>query len=238
MDIQELMEFGCTDNLAQVMLNIKNTSGIGVCLKYVEKISKDVKKYINTLKPYLLQNPKATMIIINELIDKSIKEDKVRYEANIKCDKCNKGDCCYINVDITFPEAQLISQWIGTISSLPLFLGEEAWKRLNIQADLLEKLPTSLSTADEFIKLPLEHRKCIFLKNERCSIYEVRPVKCRSYFINKNGNCDKETPENITSMWCSIESEKIITALLTFNKSYHLSNVLKDIYNLNVAKYS
>jgi hypothetical protein len=73
--------------------------------------------------------------------------------------------CCYQNVDVTIPEAILVA----------LQLGDEA--------DL--RRAAILSAADEFRELDDDTRiatgkPCPLLVDKRCSVYNVRPITCRS----------------------------------------------------------
>jgi uncharacterized protein len=86
---------------------------------------------------------------------------------------CARGcsHCCYIAVKITRPEAELIGERVGIAPT----------DVRNSQS----RDPKSFSRATP----------CPFLKNEECSIYEVRPFECRVNF-----NFDRD------SYWCQVEN--------------------------------
>lgn len=92
---------------------------------------------------------------------------------------CLKGcaHCCYINVDITSDEAELI-----------LLYAEH--KKIEIDWD---KLELQASHEDDRRKLKYEDRACVFLnkENNECRIYDHRPMSCRKHFVqSKPDKCN------------------------------------------------
>lgn len=85
---------------------------------------------------------------------------------------CRKGcsACCYERVEVTVDEAELLAQTPGI-----------DWDAVKIRAS---KEHEHLSRADQ---------KCVFLKNNECSVYADRPVNCRKYFVTNDPKfCDME----------------------------------------------
>jgi len=85
-------------------------------------------------------------------------------EADVQC-RAGCSFCCHQNVDVTIPEALLVA----------LQLGDEADPRR----------AAILAAADEFRDLDDDARiatgkPCPLLVDKRCSVYEVRPITCRS----------------------------------------------------------
>ena len=84
--------------------------------------------------------------------------------ADVQC-RAGCSFCCYQNVDVTIPEALIVA----------LQLGDEADPRR----------AAILAAADAFRGLDDETRiatgkPCPLLVDKRCSVYEVRPITCRS----------------------------------------------------------
>jgi Fe-S-cluster containining protein len=227
MNEKEIMDLKCTEGLAGIVMNMQQMYGDKECMLFLEKVNDYIKAFSKQTKPKILQKPIETIIEINELLDSRIEKEKI---VEVNCDKCKTADCCFINVDITLPEALLIMKYIYTKTTLPLFLGEEAWKRLNIQADFMDKLPVGENSAQEYNKIP-EHTKCAFLdNNNKCMIYSVRPLRCRAYFV-LNNKCNKAKFGDRVPRWCSVEGEIILSAMITFTEDYHMSNILIKLYN-------
>jgi len=89
---------------------------------------------------------------------------------------CKKGCsfCCYLHVDITSAEADLLARHVT---------GEHA-KQFMKQSD---------HNLDNWRELPYQDRKCAFLVNGECSVYEYRPVSCRKYLVvNDPKKCNTE----------------------------------------------
>ncbi|MFA6236327.1 MAG: YkgJ family cysteine cluster protein [Bacteriovorax sp.] len=83
--------------------------------------------------------------------------DKVmeKYSSEMKCSEgCSK--CCYTDISVFKVEAQRISDWFN----------EQTFEQ---RAELMNLWQTKN-----------EKGACAFLYNDRCSIYEARPVICRT----------------------------------------------------------
>lgn len=107
---------------------------------------------------------------------KRLKFLKHNYEHCIKTFKpyqnasCKKGcsNCCYQNVTIFESEAKFLSK---KYKEKLIAKREELTK----QKDIENKQP----------------RKCVFLENGECSIYEDRPFTCKKYFVKSDPkDCD------------------------------------------------
>lgn len=83
--------------------------------------------------------------------------DKIhsKYSTSMKCSEgCSK--CCFTDISVFEVETLRIKDWFGALS-------------LENQNEL-----------KELWKTPVEAQACTFLYNDRCSIYEARPVICRT----------------------------------------------------------
>jgi len=94
-------------------------------------------------------------------------------QADIKC-RAGCSFCCHQNVDVTIPEAMLVA----------LQLGDEADPRRT----------AILAAADAFRDLDDDARiatgkPCPLLVDHRCSVYNVRPINCRSFTSPDATNC-------------------------------------------------
>lgn len=81
--------------------------------------------------------------------------------------KCREGcsHCCHIPVHVTPAEAALL-----------VHTG-----RMAINSDRLRE-QAGMSDA-QFMALPIERRRCVFLSDNRCSVYEHRPMNCRKHMV-------------------------------------------------------
>jgi Fe-S-cluster containining protein len=94
-------------------------------------------------------------------------------DAKIQC-RSGCTFCCHQNVDVTIPEAILVA----------LRLGDEADPR---RAATLEAAEMFTGLDDE--ARIATGRPCPMLVSERCSVYEVRPLACRSFTSPDAANC-------------------------------------------------
>lgn len=90
--------------------------------------------------------------------------------------QCRSGCtfCCHQNVDVTIPEAILVA----------LRLAKEPAARAEAvleAADLFKDLDDEARIATG--------RPCPMLVDDRCSVYDIRPVACRSFTSPDAGNC-------------------------------------------------
>lgn len=108
--------------------------------------------------------------------------------GSIHCDK-GCSDCCSLVVNTTFPEAALVSD----------ALTEEQSSVLRTRADKLKKIADCSGSLKEWLA---EYRKqagpCPFLDTSgACSIYQQRPLSCRSLLSTKEPS------------WCSTDFSKL-----------------------------
>lgn len=83
--------------------------------------------------------------------------DKVqsKYSAQMKCaEGCSK--CCYTDISVFEVEAENIKEWFNSLD---------------------EQKKSELKT---LWQTPVESGACSFLYNDRCSVYEARPIICRT----------------------------------------------------------
>jgi Fe-S-cluster containining protein len=89
---------------------------------------------------------------------------------------CKRGcsACCHLSVDVSADEARVLRhRWDGKNKN-----------RLKKQA--------KVESTELFAKiLGWEDSACVFLKDNECSVYDVRPASCRTHFtIDESSQCD------------------------------------------------
>jgi Fe-S-cluster containining protein len=118
---------------------------------------------------------------------------------------CSKGcsACCYTRVEIKVLDAIAIAQ------SLALTLTAKECADLQIRCEQQAKYTAQMSRNEKFQK----QVACPFLKGDLCSIYDIRPLTCRSYFSTNREICDTGQPGHVRLDWgLSIAIEKLTTA--------------------------
>jgi len=114
---------------------------------------------------------------------------------------CRKGcaHCCHIQVMVTTAEAKTITQYCKQ-HDIPI-----DYSHLKKQRDFQEGTHGHS-----------EHSACVFLKNNECSIYPVRPFNCRNYFVVSDPKlCDvKANPRTQVLKWVDMNLQIFHSALL------------------------
>lgn len=142
------------------------------------------------------------------------KEDAVQSKSLEKIDQvyqncqqpisCMAGcaSCCHARVDVSKHEKRLI---LAHLKQTKRVLDQE---RLAIQAKALQE-----GTWDQ---LPFADRKCVFLdQDQRCSIYEFRPLLCRRYFVTSDKKyCENEDWSHIARV-TNPDSDAFLSAVFT-----------------------
>lgn len=109
---------------------------------------------------------------LHEALRQVIENNKKEETEGWKKLSCKKGcsHCCMQMVEVTTDEGRLILKYI---------------KENNIQYDQqkLERHAQMEHDPDKWWNLKNEEKECIFLKNNECQIYPVRPISCRKYFV-------------------------------------------------------
>lgn len=148
----------------------------------------------------------AMLPILDEAVEKKIVE---KFKDQLSCRR-GCSHCCHQRVDTTIAEAELILDWTDRHNV------EIDWERAEQQKDW---------EVGEYITQGRENAKCIFLKNNECSIYEVRPAACRKYFVVTPAQfCDFYTyPKFEVACPADITVESIATAIA------HLDNEFQSL---------
>lgn len=118
---------------------------------------------------------------------------------------CSKGcsACCHTRVEIKALDA------IAMARSLALTLTAKECANLQMRCEQQAKYTARMTRNEKFRK----QVACPFLKDDLCSIYDIRPLTCRSYFSTNREICDAGQPGHVRLDWgLSIAMEKLTTA--------------------------
>lgn len=99
-------------------------------------------------------------------------------EGAVAC-KAGCGHCCYQAVGVTAPEA------LAIVDHLRRTLSSPDLERVAVHVSELHETTRGMSSAERFSP----SHPCPFLRAERCSIYEVRPLACRGMNSLDAGEC-------------------------------------------------
>jgi Fe-S-cluster containining protein len=151
---------------------------------------------------------------------------------------CSKGcsHCCHQNITIVDVEGITISNYIDT---MPSTLREQIknnvmnWVKL-FKANTPDRVLTEADVI-EFEKVAATKRiACPFLINDACSIYEVRPITCRTHIVENspeecNRNILRETIE--TAMKIKLETIKKLAKVTPFPTAFRILplSLLEDL---------
>ncbi len=121
--------------------------------------------------------------------------------------------CCHGRVDISKHEKRLIMPHIKA--------KEVDRERLHKQCQALEQ--------GVWDQLPFADRRCVLLDaQDRCSIYENRPLLCRRYFVtSEKSHCYDESWEELTRPG-NIDADAYLSAVFTKFKFEALPLFLRD----------
>ena len=137
------------------------------------------------------------------------------------CHGCTTGSCCRYQVDISESEAFFLASVV-----------EEGY--VQIDRERLEKqaaVPDDKEDDDRisaWLALPFQDRTCVFLTaNNRCGVYEMRPMVCRKWFIPATENRDDcAKPDHHGAIQLVPEAEAIAAVGLAEEKSGRLPTML------------
>ena len=150
-----------------------------------------------------VKNAKNASSMVAAVVDTHILQDQMRSPQTASRISCGKGcsHCCHISVAVDGKEADLIYEMADGWD-------EDEVAHMRRQAEF---------TWEEWMTKPIEQRRCIFLKNNTCSIYEFRPASCRKMFVVSPAEmCDTVAhPKGEIQQWFSLGAEVMATAAST-----------------------
>ncbi|MBX9601454.1 MAG: YkgJ family cysteine cluster protein [Bryobacteraceae bacterium] len=153
----------------------------------------------------------AMLPLFRSMSDAFVEFGRQVAEAEGETISCREGcaHCCRQLVPMSALEALEIGDWIaqqpaGEQAALKARFEETARKLaangLNTDAGYMNGLEQQQlrAYAEQYIAAYVD---CPFLRNERCSIYEIRPMACREYLVTSPAeNCRRPSPETIRRM--------------------------------------
>lgn len=116
---------------------------------------------------------------------------------------CKKGCsfCCEIHVNISKHEATLLHKLINE-------------DKLEIDYEKVER--QSKKNYKTWRELDPEDRKCVFLKNNECSIYDYRPGVCRKYMVvSEPLDCNVNNGTKQVAILASAEAEILQSIIIS-----------------------
>ena len=125
----------------------------------------------------------------------------------ISCDTCSKPYCCYQK--ITEPLA----------AGLPV----AAYLRATRQdtPELRERLKNAGEAMEAHTSAEWMHQNrqpCVFLKDDKCSVYPIRPINCRSYHvISPQSDCSYESETMVEA----VDFENLIGMEIEMAQEFH-----------------
>lgn len=126
---------------------------------------------------------------------------------------CHKGcaHCCHHLISLASSEAKDFPK-----------LNETQKETTDFQMQYLE-------FETEWRVVPNEFRRCVFLdENNACSIYQQRPLVCRSTFVtSKNENCDLIENKEIKPLY-NTQANLVMLAFYTLEEGLPMAAILKD----------
>lgn len=167
----------------------------------IEQVLKLINGYTDQLRKLRIQNRVETIKEVYKAIDHFFTEAPDENKKEITC-RAGCTACCYIDVDVTGDEVAAI---LNYCTENAIEIDKEYLKK---QAAVGRKTYSNLS-------------RCVFLKNNLCSIYPVRPAACRKHWVKTDPSlCDFS--ENIiheVGGYFDINSEILTSALLNVDES-------------------
>lgn len=114
---------------------------------------------------------------------------------------CKKGcaHCCYQFLYATMDEAEYIYRYCNE-NGIPI-----DWDMIMDQVRL---------DKDNWISRPEGECKCIFLDNNTCSIYPVRPMACRKYYVSSDpADCNQFAGLKKVAIHHNVEAEILVSGV-------------------------
>lgn len=165
----------------------------------IDQILQLINNYTVQLKNLRAQNLIETTTQVYNAIDGFFVNVPEESKNEIQC-KAGCTACCFIDVDISADEATVIIDYCGEnhIEIDKAYLTE--------QATVGRKSYSALS-------------RCVFLKDNFCSIYPVRPVACRKHWvITDPALCDfSNNTTNQVGGFFNVNTEIMASAMLNVN---------------------
>ncbi|HMD00585.1 MAG TPA: YkgJ family cysteine cluster protein [Ferruginibacter sp.] len=175
---------------------------------YVQQVLSMLEGYTNQLKQLKTINRFETVKEVYKAVDGFFDKAPEETKKNIQC-KAGCTACCFIDLDISREEAALI---VNYCRENDIEIDKEY---LTKQVSIGRRPSNGMS-------------RCVFLKDNLCSIYPVRPVSCRKHFVNSDpALCDaSKNAVDKVDRYFDINSEILASALLNVDVTEKLEAAL------------
>jgi Putative zinc- or iron-chelating domain len=174
----------------------------------IDQILNLVNGYIAQLKYLRVQNAEETTKEIFKAVDGFFIAAADDTKKDIQC-KEGCTACCFIEIDVSGDEVAAIINYCreNGIEIDREYLTKQAVAGRKIYSDL---------------------SRCVFLKDNLCSIYPVRPVACRKHWVKTDPVlCDfSKNIINPVGKYFDINTEILASALLNVDETGSLENML------------
>jgi Fe-S-cluster containining protein len=201
---KDFKELKITDRLLEIAKKSSSKEAFQYILEqtiHYYKIGKDCQK---KGKDEFLNYVYTMMIEMSKFYDQG-KKDRLEKFPNEEQPQCKKGCsfCCSYFVSAGREEARIALTYAFE-------------NGIEVNKELLEK-QKSKTNKDSWKELSFEERKCVFLKNNECQIYDVRPMSCRSYAVYTDPKlCDTSTGLRDVKYFVVPDVEIMISAVRSF----------------------
>ncbi len=167
----------------------------------IEQIIKLIEGYTVQLRNLRLQNKAAATKEVFKAIDNFFLKAPEENKKEIQC-KSGCTACCFIDVDISGDEAVVIIDYCRE-------------NNMEINRDYLTK------QAAVGRKSYSDLSRCVFLKDNLCSIYPVRPIACRKHWVKTDpALCDfSKNIINQVGGYFDVNTEILASAILNVEEN-------------------
>jgi len=199
------------DHLVSLMENSENQETINQILKLING-------YKDQLRQLRAQNQTGTITEVYKAIDNFFNAAPEENKKEIKC-KTGCTACCFIDVDVSADEAATIINYCNenAIEIDKEYLGK--------QAAVGRKKYSELS-------------RCVFLKDNLCSVYPVRPIACRKHWVKTDpALCDfSKNIINQVGGYFDVNTEILASAVLNVGETGSFEKMMLNELGKNSDK--
>jgi len=176
----------------------------------IDQIVSLINGYTAQLSTLRLQNRLETTKEVYKAVDGFFTAAPDENKKEIQC-KEGCTACCFIEIDVSRDEAANILDYCRE-NGLP------------IDKEYLEKQASAGRKTYSAVS------RCVFLKGNLCSVYEVRPVACRKHWVNTDPKlCDfSNNIANPVGNYFDVNTEILASAMLQVAQAIPLEKALLD----------
>lgn len=177
----------------------------------IDEIMKLMNDYILQLKKIRTQNLKETIKQVYQATDNFFINAPVENKKDIQC-KAGCTSCCFIDVDVSHDEAYVIIDYCSE-------------NGIEIDKDYLTRQVAAGRKTFSSVS------RCVFLKDNLCSIYPVRPIACRKHWVKTDpALCDfSNNLINQVGGYFNLNTEILASAYLNVDETGPFEKVLLDL---------